>query len=54
MKKTYTTPDIQIVRVEHQHLIAATKMGVNNDNSKAVNNPDYVLGRSGASWADDE
>lgn len=55
MKKIYMKPATQVVKVEQQLLSGASKtLGVNPDASKAVSDPDAVLGRSGGGWDDED
>ncbi len=52
MKKTYMTPEIQVVKVESQLMAPASQMGVSD---KTVNSTNAtLLGRSGGGWDDDE
>ena len=52
MKKTYMTPDIQVVKVESQLMTPASQMGVSD---KTVNSTNAtLLGRGGSDWDDED
>ena len=46
------SPDVQVVNLELQNMVAATTMTVNSN--KKVSDPNAVLGRGGSNWDDDE
>jgi len=55
MKKTYMTPDIQVVKVESQLMTPASpvhSMSINS--STTVSDPNAVLGRGGSDWDDED
>ena len=53
MKKTYMTPDIQVVEVELRLLDQASQMVVNGDKPVNANNA-TLLGRGSGDWDDED
>ena len=54
MKKTYMTPDIQVVKVEQHLLTSGSSKTMDVNSNKMVSDPNAVLGRGGSGWDDED